>query len=278
MKTISEVLHLSAEFLGQKGIDRPRRQVEELLSHILKIPRIELYLQFDRPLDTIELDQLRLLLKKRAQRMPWQYIIGEVEFLGCFFTVTPDVLIPRSETEILVDRVIKELPTTPCLIWDLCCGSGCVGVSIKKKRPDCQLLLSDLSPQAIELAQKNADRNHIQVEIRQGDLMAAFPGRKVDVVISNPPYISKKEYDLLEPEVREWEPKMALVAGETGYEFYQRLSQEIPLHLNPQGKSYFEIGAGMGEEVKNLFLKAGWSSVEVSTDWSSHDRFVRACP
>ena len=130
MKTLGEILKISTDFLAQKGIESPRLQVEELLSHVLNVPRIELYMQFDRPLIEAELSQLRDYIKKRAQRMPWQYIVGEVQFLGCRIGVTQDVLIPRPETEILADKIVKELPSYPVTIWDICCGSGCIGIAI----------------------------------------------------------------------------------------------------------------------------------------------------
>ncbi len=273
MKTIGEVLKLSADYLARKGIDHPRRQVEELLSHVLGLPRIELYLQFDRPLESQELDRLRAFLKRRGERMPWQYIVGKVEFLGCEIALTPDVLIPRQETEILAEMVLKELPTRPVIIWDLCCGSGCIGISIKKKRPDCTVILSDLSSKAATQAMKNAVCNEVDVEVREGDLTSPFKGSKADVVICNPPYVSEEDYLKLDPEVRKWEPKMALVGGAAGYEFYNRLAEELPLLLNPGATVYFEIGAGMGDKTKSLFNS--WGSATLIQDFSAHDRFLR---
>lgn len=270
MKTLGEILKISTEFLAQKGIDSPRLQVEELLSHVLKIPRIELYMQFDRPLVEAELSQLRDFIKKRAQRMPWQYIVGEVQFLGCTIEVTRDVLIPRPETEILAERIAKELPAHPVIIWDICCGSGCIGIALKKKRPDCTVILSDLSPKAVEVAKRNAEKNGVCVSIRQGDLYHPFEGEKADIVVCNPPYISEQDYQSLDPEVREWEPKMALVG-----DLYGRLAHGLPMLLNPSAKVYLEIGMGMGEHLKDLFLQSGWKSVEVSQDWASHDRFMK---
>ncbi|MGD0665348.1 MAG: peptide chain release factor N(5)-glutamine methyltransferase [Rhabdochlamydiaceae bacterium] len=272
MKTVSDILKISTDFLSQKGIASPRRQVEELLSHILKIPRIELYMQFDRPLVEAELDQLRGYLKLRVQRMPWQYIIGHVQFLGCTISLSQDVLIPRHETEILADLILKELPSTPVTIWDICCGSGCIGIALKKKRPDCTVILSDISPKAVEIARQNAEKNSADVTIRQGDLCLPFRGEKADIIVCNPPYISEADYITLDPEVRDFEPKLALV----GTDFYVRLAKELPTHLNPGSKAYFEIGTGMGAQLKELFVNADWSSVDVLKDWSSHDRFLKA--
>lgn len=276
MKTVSDILKISTEFLAQRSIPQARRQVEELLSHLLQVPRIELYMQFDRPLVETELDKLRAYLKLRAQRMPWQYIIGKVQFLGCAIEVSQDVLIPRPETEILADMILKELPPTPVTIWDICCGSGCIGIALKKKRPDCSVILSDISPKAVEVAERNALLNDTSVTIRQGDLCHPFHGEKADIVVCNPPYISESDYSTLDPEVLNFEPKLALVAGSQGASFYERLARELPPLLNPGATVYLEIGASMGAQLKNLFTSAGWS-VDLLQDWAGHDRFLRLC-
>ncbi len=253
MKTIGEVLQLSADYLQKRSIDRARRQVEEILSYVLKIPRIELYMQFDRPLMEEELVQIRQWLKRRSEGEPVQYISGEVEFLDCKISVNRDVLIPRPETEILVDKVIKEMAEKPLEVWDICTGSGCIGIAIQKKRGDCRVVLADISLKALETARANATLNGVDIEIVQGDLLAPFEGRRADVIICNPPYVSESDYVQLDREVREWEPRGALVAGPTGFEFYQRLAKDLPRYLNPGAKVYFEIGRGMGEGIKNLF-------------------------
>ena len=273
MKTLSEVLKLSTEFLQKKGVDRARRQVEELLSHVLKLPRIELYMQFDRPLIDQELTELRQAIKRRAEGEPWQYIAGEVEFLGCRIKVNKNVLIPRQETEILADRILKELPKAPVEIWDVCTGSGCIGIALKKKRPDCKVVLSDISPDALAIAKENGERNGVEVEFLLGDLLKPFQG-KADIIVSNPPYITEKDYAELDRQVRDWEPKMALEAGPSGLKFYEQFARDLPRFLNPNGKVYFEIGARMGEQLKNLFDLSIWKSVQIAQDWSSHDRFL----
>ncbi|HEX4839162.1 MAG TPA: peptide chain release factor N(5)-glutamine methyltransferase [Rhabdochlamydiaceae bacterium] len=270
MKTLGEVLKLSSEFLQKKGVDRPRREVEELLSLVLQLPRIELYMQFDRPLIEQELVQMREAVKRRSEGEPWQYIAGEVEFFGCSIKVNRDVLIPRHETEILVDRIIKELPERPVEIWDVCTGSGCIGIALKKKRADCKVILSDISKEALLVAEENAEKNGVEVEFLQGDLLQPFQG-KADIIVCNPPYISEKEYATLDREVREWEPKTALVGG---MPFYERLSYELSRYLHPHGKVYFEMGTGMGKQIKNLFTSAHWKTVQIAQDWSSHDRFL----
>ncbi len=144
---------------------------------------------------------------------------------------------------------------------------------MKKKRPDCKVILSDISPEALAVAKENAERNGVEVEFLQGDLLKPFQG-KADIIVCNPPYISEKDYTQLDREVCDWEPKMALVSGLSGFELYQRLSHDLPRYLNPNGKVYFEIGTGMGQQVKNLFDPSIWKTVQIAQDWSSHDRFV----
>ena len=273
MKTLSEILTLSTDYLKKKGIDRPKREVEELLSYVLKMPRIELYMNFDRPLVEEELAQLREAVKRRGEGEPCPYIFGYVEFLECSIEVNRSVLIPRPETEILVDRVIKELPEQPVEIWDICTGSGCIGIAIKKKRPDCTVILSDISKEALAVARKNGERNGALVELLQGDLLAPFKGRRADVVVCNPPYVSEQEYLTLDREVRDWEPRGALVAETSGYAFYHRMASELSSFLNPSAKVYFEIGCEMGSQVENIFNSPCWARQELSQDWSSRDRY-----
>lgn len=274
MKTLGEILKLSTDFLQKRGLTRARREVEELLSYILKLPRIELYMQFDRPMIEQELIALREAIKRRAEGEPTQYIAGYVEFLGCHIKVNKNVLIPRPETEILADRIIKELPATPLEIWDVCTGSGCIGIALKKKRPDCKVALSDISPEALTVARENSAHNLVDVEFLQGDLLKPFQGRKADIIVCNPPYIAEKDYPALDREVRDWEPRQALVGGAGGFEFYQRLALELPAYLQPGGKVYLEIGTNMGEQIKNLFDAPIWKNKHLLQDWSSHDRYL----
>lgn len=274
MKTLGEILKLSTDFLQKRGLNRARREVEELLSYVLKLPRIELYMQFDRPMIEQELTALREAIKRRAEGEPCQYIAGFVEFLGCRITVNRNVLIPRPETEILADRIVKELLATPVEIWDVCTGSGCIGIALKKQRPDCKVTLSDISAEALAVARENAVHNLVDIEVLQGDLLKPFQGRRADIIVCNPPYIAEKDYPALDREVRDWEPRQALVGGSGGLEFYQRLALELPVYLQPGGKVYLEIGTKMGDQIKNLFDAQIWKNKLLLQDWSSHDRYL----
>lgn len=265
MKSIAEVLKLSTEFLADRKIDRPRRIAEELLSHVLKLKKMDLYLQYDKPIIENELNILRELLKKCGKGEPLEYATGEVEFFGCKIKIDKRVLIPRPETEILVELVSKRIKKG--VLWDLCTGSGCIGIALKKALPELTVTLSDISADALALAAENA--KGLDIEILQGDLLATFKGRKADYIICNPPYISQSEFDRLDPSVRDFEPKLALLAGDRGTEFYERLHRELPEYLIPGGQVFLEIGSGQGEAIKTIFPEGG----ELHFDWAGHPRF-----
>jgi len=273
MKTLLEVLQLSADYLQKKGGQNGRRQAEELLCDFLGCSRIKLYSSFDRPLTEAELTLFRERLQRRGEGEPAAYIHGGVQFYGCSLTVNPNVLIPRQETEILVSKVVESLENEPLegkRLWDLCCGSGCIGVALKKRLPQLDVSLADLSGEALEVAGENARRNGVGVQLLQGDLLAPFAGEKADYILCNPPYVSEVEYAALDREVVAHEPRMALVSGPGGLEFYKRLAAELPPYLNPGAKGWLEIGSGQGEGVSKIFK--GYRTL-CEKDWAGHDRF-----
>jgi release factor glutamine methyltransferase len=276
MKTLGEVLTLTSDFLKEKKCSRFRRIAEELISHVLQLKRLDLYMQFDRPILETELETMRTLLKRAVKGEPVEYITGQVTFFHCEIALTKDVLIPRPETEILVDQACRALKQTPCLgkvAWDLCTGSGCIGIAVKKACPDLTVCLSDISEAALKVASSNAEQNGVDVELLQGDLLSPFQGRKADVIFCNPPYISSKEYLTLDASVKDFAPQTALVGGEDGLAFYRRLKEELPAYLNPCAKIFFEIGAGQGEALLSLFSGKSWKNLRVEKDWAGHDRF-----
>lgn len=276
MKTILEVLNLSTEYLQNRGIDQPRHQAQELMSDALGIPKMQLYIEFDRPLSEEELGELRGRLARRAKGEPLQYIHGKVEFFDCLLTVTPHVLIPRQETGILVDKImneLKQLDLQEKTFLDLCCGSGCIGIAIKKRFPQMHVILSDICPQALAVARQNAFENGVDVEFLTGDLLHPFQGRKTHFLVCNPPYISEDAYPQLEREVRCYEPKIALVGGKIGIEFYKRLESAMPAMLHTSAKIWLEIGFDQGERLRALFQNSPWKNCRLERDWSGNDRF-----
>ncbi|HSW86391.1 MAG TPA: peptide chain release factor N(5)-glutamine methyltransferase [Rhabdochlamydiaceae bacterium] len=276
MKTVGEVLNLSIKYLQDRNVMRPRRQAEELLSSLLKMQRIDLYMQFDRPLEENELSIFREWVGRRGKGEPLDYILKVRHFFNCALEVCPSVLIPRQETEILLDKVcerLQHLDLTGKVAWDLCTGSGCIGIGLKKKLPQLEVTVSDISPEALEIAKKNIESNNVDVAIVKGNLLDPFKDRKADIIICNPPYVSEEEYAALDHEVRDFEPKIALVGGPTGAECYARLAEELPRYLNPKGRAFFEIGASQGQKVFSLFNATCWKRKIIEKDWSGQDRF-----
>lgn len=270
MKSIGEILKLSHEFLRDKKVYHPRRGAEEIIGHVLHLKKMDLYLQFDKPVIDQELTLIRELLKRRSKGEPLEYVLGEIEFFGCRIQIDQRVLIPRSETEILTEIVSKRVHKG--VLWDICAGSGCIGIALKKRHPELQITLSDISTHALQMAAQNAKLNGVEVATLQGDLLEPFQGQKADCVVCNPPYISLDEYRELDPCVRDFEPKLALVGGSKGTEFYERLKEELPPHLNPGAQVFFEIGFRQGEAIQKLF-PAG----EVYADWAGLSRFFAVC-
>ena len=273
MITLIEIIRRSEAYLAERGIGRARREAEEVIADALGVKRLDLYMQFERPLSETELPILRKRIQRRSNREPTAYIAGKMAFGGISLDVNPAVLIPRPETEILVETIAQTLSTRSLenkVLWDMCCGSGCIGLALKTRFPELAVLLSDLSDKALAVAEQNAS---VAVTFKQGDLFEPFLGQKCDFFVCNPPYVNEAEFGALDPEVKDWEPKMALVAGPTGLEFYERIARELKSHLNPDGLAWLEIGTGQGKDVKYLFESEGWKC-RYEKDWSGHDRFV----
>ena len=206
---------------------------------------------------------------------PRAYIEGEVEFYNCKISLNQNVLIPRQESEILVFYALQRLKDCKGgVLLDLCTGSGCLGLAIKKARPDIQVILSDISPLALEVAKKNGVVNELDVEYLEGDLLAPLGDRKIDYLICNPPYVTDFEYEHLDSSVRDYEPKLALVGGNEGLDFYSALSKTLHAYINIGGKVFFEIGKDQGLKVIDLFSDPFWRKKEIIKDWAGHDRFV----
>lgn len=270
MKTILEVLSASSDYLNKKNIESPRREAELLLADFLNVGRMDLYLDFERPLTEKELEGFRGRLKRRGEKEPGQYIHGFVKFYGLELKVSPDVLIPRPETEILVDKIVEKLEGQDLegkQLLDLCTGSGCIGLALKKRFPLLNVSLSDVSEKALNIARENG--KNLEVEYYLGDLFSPLKGKKFDYIVCNPPYISQDEYDSLDSEVKDFEPKLALLAGGRGVEVYERIKEDLPSYLNPNGVVWFELGAFQGAALLKLFDGAA-----LEKDWAGHDRFL----
>lgn len=275
--TLLKLLRWTTGYFRDKGIDNPRLDAELLLSGALELDRVGLYLNYDRPLDSSELERIRPLVKRRAQREPLQYLLGTTEFWSLEFEVSPAVLIPRPDTEVLVEEALKRAGDSGSLL-DVGTGSGAIALSFACERPGWQVTGLDLSPQALEVAARNAARNGLQERCRlvEGDL-AALPQEKFDLVVSNPPYISSAEYRELMPEVRDFEPQLALLAGDDGLECYRRLAEQARRVLNPGGWLLLEIGYRQQQAVTELLAAAGLKELFCRRDYADNPRVVGGC-
>jgi release factor glutamine methyltransferase len=274
VKSLLDVLNLAAGFLEKAEVMRPKREAEDLLAHVMQCDRMALYLDFERPLSEEELASYRDLIRKRAEGVPYGYLVGEVPFFDAVFSVSKAVLIPRHETEILAEKVAAFLAQEQHQgkhLWDVCCGSGVLGISIKKRFPQLTVTLSDISAEALEVARQNAEKNEVDVAFLEGNLLAPFEGLKVDYFLCNPPYLSEIEYQNVDKEVTH-EPKNALVGGVTGLEFYVRLADSLEHFLNPGARGFLEIGQGQGDLVKKIFEERGYQT-RFECDFAGIERF-----
>jgi len=278
--TILEVIQRTAGFLAKRGVDSPRLQVELLLAHVLRLPRMQLYLNFERNLTEAEAGRLRPLVKRRAEREPLQHIIGSTSFCGLEITVNRHVLVPRPETELLAELAAKFLSTVsrqPSTVLDFGTGSGCLAVTLAQKFPGAEVHGLDISPEALAVAQANAAQHQTPVRFHLGDGFAALPAKmNFDLILSNPPYIAAAEIETLEPEVRDFDPRLALDGGLDGLSFYRRLAAEAGAWLKPAGKLMTEFGDDQAGRVQSIFGQCSWKIEAVEKDLSGRERVLVA--
>jgi len=283
--TVLEVIQRSAEFLAKKGVDSPRLQAELLLAHLLRLPRMRLYLSFERGLTAAEVDAFRELVKRRGQREPLQHIIGSTSFCGLEIAVNRQVLIPRPETELLAERgwsFLNELASranrAPAAL-DFGTGSGCLAIALASKCPTAGVCAVDISAEALELARQNAVRHGVAERIRfvAGDGFAALPaGARFDLIVSNPPYIPTDEIATLQPEVRDYDPRQALDGGADGLDCTRRLAVEAEPFLKPGGRLMLEFGDGQAELLRAVFQQQKWIVEATVEDYTHRPRFLVA--
>ncbi len=272
--TLLRLLRWTTNFFDEKGIDNPRLDAELLLAHCLELDRVGLYLNYDRPLSADELNVIRPLVKRRGQREPLQYLLGSTEFWSLKFKVTPDVLIPRGDTEILVEEALSHAAETGSLL-DVGTGSGAIVISLATELSEWQMTGLDISLQALHVARENIESHQLeqQIELVEGNL-AELPQQQYDLIVSNPPYIARSEWDELMPEVRCFEPELALLAEENGLICYQQLAGQALQRLNSGGWLLVEIGCHQATVVKELFSAAGLTNLFVRDDYSGQPRVV----
>jgi len=291
--TIQKLLNWISEYLANKGIDSPRLSAELLLSGVLELKRIELYTQFDKLVTKQQLDKLHDLVRRAGQNEPVAYLIGKTEFYSLELNITADCMIPRPETELLVQRAIEFLRTrpVPVLVCDLCTGSGCIAVAIAKNFPDARLIATDISDAALNVAAGNVEKHQLKnrIKLLHGDLfdpimpqldvdkLVPDSERGFDLIVCNPPYVSAAEYEKLDKNVKDYEPKSALFAGADGLDVYRRICEKAEQFLKPYGALMLEIGFAQGQAVRELLEKTGaFAEIKIEKDYHDNDRIAIA--
>jgi release factor glutamine methyltransferase len=281
--TVLETIQRSAQFLAKRGVDSPRLQIELLLAHVLQMPRLKLYLNFDRRLTVDELERVRNLVKRRGQREPLQHILGSTSFCGLEIGVNPNVLIPRPETELLAERAWPFLNSRAAggaaSALDFGTGSGCLAIMLAMKCPAAKIYALDISPGALSVARENAGRHGVaeRIQFFESDGFSVLPAStRFDLIAANPPYIPSADIHALQPEVRDYDPRVALDGGEDGLGFFRRLAAEAAAHLNRGGRMMLEFGDDQGDALRKLLTEHNWIVEAIESDYTARARILIA--
>ena len=281
-RTVAALIDATKSFFEKKGITTSARlDAELLLAHVLGCRRIDLYVRFDQPLTDPQLDRFRDLVRQRGERRPVKQLLGRCEFMSHELEVTPDVLIPRPETETLVEKTLAQLPPEPLTIADIGTGSGNIAVAIALARPDATLYATDISAPALEVARRNVERHALagRITLLPGDILQplAERGLALDCIISNPPYVAESEFPALMPEVARYEPRLALVSGQDGLGHTLRLLADAPNLLRPGGLLAIEIGPHVADRALAAAQAAdAYENVHVEADLNKLPRVLKA--
>ncbi len=279
--TVARLLSWTREYLERRAVDSPRLAAELLLAHAMGCERIQLYTRHSSEPGAGVRDAFRELVRRAGEGCPIAYLTGVKEFFSIPFIVTRDVLIPRPETETLVERCLDVARSRGAgaapRILDLCTGSGCVAVSLARHLPEARVVATDVSREALAVAQRNAERQQLagRIECRQGDLFESCRDEWFDVIVSNPPYVAERDRAGLPVNVRDFEPPLALFAGADGMSIISRIVREAPQHLKAGGWLLMEIGAGQGESVREALASPLWGDVRLHRD-GGEERVVQA--
>ena len=271
--TYREAVEFGTKCLTDAGVPDAALDAWYLLQMICKIERSYYYVHGEEDITQDAQKEYEIAVQKRAEHIPLQYIIGEQEFMGLRFKVNSNVLIPRQDTETLVEQVLK-IVKPGMKVLDLCTGSGCVLISVLKNAPELTGMGSDISKTALLVAKENAKLHEVDAEWVRSDLFDNIT-ETFDVIMANPPYIPTGEILSLMPEVRDFEPENALDGGADGLDFYRKIIEQVKDYLNPGGYVYMEIGYDQGEAVSELMCNAGFTEVEVIKDLARNDRVVK---
>lgn len=274
--TIKELIKIGEDKLTEAGIHDAANDARELLCFVTGRDRSGLIMYINSEVSNEDAQRYYELIHERAARTPLQHITGEQDFMGYRFKVTEDVLVPRFDTELLVEEAAKRA-ILGAKILDLCTGSGIIGIALKKMCFGTEVTMTDLSDEALKVAAENAALNKADVKIVKSDMFEGLdPKEKFTMIVSNPPYISEAEIETLDPEVKDHDPRMALDGGKDGLDFYRIIAAEAPKYLAPGGQVLLEIGYDQGETVPALLKTAGFRNIEVLKDLAGNDRVVAA--
>jgi release factor glutamine methyltransferase len=285
--TVRKTLEWTAAFFTRKGIDAPRLSAELLLAHVLSIPRIKLYTDYERELTDPERQRLRELVTRAGEHEPIAYLTGRGHFFNLEFEVTRDVLIPRPDTETLVENVIQTVRRHMVLdtprVLDLCTGSGCIAAAIAQGLKNAVVLATEISPPAAAVARRNIEKLGLssRVTIEEGNLFEPLTrivdAQPFDLIVSNPPYIASNQMASLDRSVRDYEPPGALDGGPDGLSLHRRILAEGPKRLNPGGRLFLEIAFDQGALARETAEKyEGWDEIRILKDLAGHDRVLTA--
>lgn len=274
--TTLKVLTWTTGYLAAKGVENARREAEWLLCAATGLDRVGLYLNYDKPMNEAELAAYRSLVARRAKREPLQHILGTQEFDGLTFEVSPAVLIPRHDTETLIEQALKSVPS-PRSILDIGTGSGCIAIALARRLPAACVAAVDISAEALDVAQRNATRLGVAIEFLHGSFFEPVAGRRFDLIVSNPPYITTDDLATLQPEVRDHEPRLALDGGPDGLAAYRVIVSQAASHLQPGGWLWCEVGAGQAADVASLLAQAGFGGIITANDPGGIERVVGGC-
>lgn len=276
MLPLVDVLKKTTDFFSKKGIASPRLDAELIIGHVLGLDRVQLYLEFDRPLSQQELAVIRALVVRRGKREPVAWLLEKKGFWTLDLVVRPGVLVPRPDTETLIEVALALLPAEDDLfLVDVGCGSGAIGLALALERPKLKVFATDLSTDALTCTKDNAAALGLssRVAVLRGSLLEPVPAeRTIDVIVSNPPYIPSADIDTLAPEVRDHEPRLALDGGEDGLDAYRKLIPEAAERA--RRAVVVEIGAGQAEAVSDMFTAAGLTEVKAHKDLAGIERVI----
>jgi release factor glutamine methyltransferase len=277
---LQDLLQTATRALTDAGIPDGRREAETLIAHCLNCTRLDLYRADSTSLDPDQHEAFWGLIRRRARREPLQYILGTQEFWALEFRVTTDTLIPRPETELLIEAVLEQFgrPAVPITLVDLCTGTGCLAVTLATLYPTARILATDLSPAALDVARSNASRHGMtgRIEFLEGDLLEPLAGldERIDVIVANPPYVPAAELDRLQPEVGLYEPRIALDGGRNGLDYYRRILPRAFDVLRSGGRICLEVGIRQASPVCAMAERIGWRVNRIKKDLANIDRVI----